>query len=148
MKKVVILRDRFFGSDASLGTCLVYNGRDQIFKSESVERGWRNNENMVSCVPVGRYDLVLEKSPRFRKMLWELKGVPNRAECKFHSANYAKQLNGCIALGNNRADIDGDRVLDVTSSGATMKKFHDALEGETKCEVWIFDVPTLLNVAI
>tara|TARA_R110002020_G_scaffold227409_1_gene438035 strand:+ start:552 stop:749 length:198 start_codon:yes stop_codon:yes gene_type:complete len=55
-----------------------------------------------------------------------------RNECKFHAANYSRQLNGCIALGKNRVDIDGDGFKDVTSSKATMALFHKAMNGDKK----------------
>lgn len=149
MYNVVILRDQFFGDDASLGVCLVYNNEGvQIFKSESLERGWKNNQKNVSCIPVGKYPLRLDYSPRFRKDLWEVYDVPNRSECKFHAANYWKQLNGCMALGNNRKHIDGDLILDVTSSGPTMSNFHQALTGQKEAILHVFDVPSLLIKSI
>lgn len=141
MFDIVVLRDLFFDGQAILGTCLIYdkNGK-QVFKKESLERGWVNNENRVSCIPPGVYECVLEYSDKFRKDLWELKGVSGRSECKFHAANYWHQLNGCVALGNNRKYIDRDLVMDVTSSRDTMAMFHKVLEGENKCQVTIIDV--------
>ena len=137
---VIITRDLFFDQQASLGTCFVYEGQKQLFKAESLERGWVDNRSRISCVPVGVYGLVLEYSPRFRKDLWEIKGVPGRSECKFHTANYFWQLNGCIALGANRKYIDGDSVMDVTSSAITMKDFHNALDGQRNAELRIFNL--------
>lgn len=128
MYKIVIVRDLFFeGNEASLGTCFIYKNNRQLFKCESLERGWLNNKNQVSCVPQGVYDCKYEHSPRFGKNLWELKGVPNRSECKFHAANYWHQLNGCIALGRNRKYIDGDLIMDITSSRDMMREFERIL---------------------
>ncbi len=132
MKTIYVIRDLFFDGQASLGTCLIYEGSKQLFKSESLERGWVNNQNMISCVPVGDYDLVLEWSPKFKKDLWELKDVPGRSECKFHAANYWMQLNGCIALCSLRKYLDGDAVMDITSSGPTMDWFHKVMGTDTK----------------
>ena len=135
---VVITRHRIT-DDYSLGKCYIKNNHtgELNYLACSLERGWRNNQNNVSCVPEGTYDLKLEWSPRFNKNLWELYGVPNRSECKFHAANYWRQLNGCIALGTKHIDIDGDGDPDVTSSRANMKKFHEALEGQTTSKVEI-----------
>lgn len=93
----------------------------------SLERGWRNNKTSVSCIPIGTYNVKLEWSSKFQKMLWEVKGVPNRSETKFHAANYWKQLNGCIALGLKYKRINADNYKDVTNSKITMKAFHEAL---------------------
>lgn len=145
MFEVVILRDLFFDGQASLGSCLVYdNNKKRVFKSVSLERGWLNNQNNISCIPEGVYDLVLEYSPRFRKDLWEIKGVPGRSECKFHAANYWWQLNGCIALGKYEAELDNDPVMDITSSRVTMDRFHKALDGQKRAVLKIFNV---LNLA-
>ncbi len=139
MKTVLIYRYRV-RDKYSLGQCFIKHESGIIdYIGATLERGWKDNQNNISCVPKGEYELKLEKSPRFRKLLWELYGVPNRSECKFHAANYWKQLNGCIALGVKHRDIDGDKIPDVTSSRPTMKKFHEAMTG-TVAKVIIMDL--------
>ncbi len=66
--------------------------------------------------------------------------MPDRAECKFHAANYWRQLNGCISLGVKHLDIDGDGDPDVTSSVNTMKKFHALMTGGRLARVVITDL--------
>lgn len=129
MKQVII--DRFkVTHNYSLGVCYIKHEDGSVdYVGKTLERGWRDNKSSVSCVPAGIYPLKLEHSPRFNKKLWELYGVPNRSECKFHAANYWRQLNGCIALGNKHVDIDGDGDVDITSSKTVMKKFHDIMSG-------------------
>lgn len=140
--RVEVIVNRFkISHNYSLGHCYIkYSDDCTQYVGCSLERGWRNNESNVSCVPEGTYELKLEHSPRFRKNLWELYGVPGRAECKFHAANYWRQLNGCISLGNKHIDIDGDGDLDVTSSKNTMKKFHDMMEGVTEATVTVCNI--------
>lgn len=122
----------------TLGKCTVFNSDNKpVFSSVCLERGWRDNQKRVSCVPLGTYTCKLEWSNRFKSDLWELKGVPNRSECKFHSANYWFQLNGCIALGQSIKDINKDGYNDVTSSRSTMKRFHKALKGLKEVELTI-----------
>lgn len=137
MKTIII--DRFkVTNNYSLGVCYIKHENGIVeYIGKSLERGWRNNQARVSCVPEGNYKIVLEESPRFRKKLWELKGVPGRAECKFHSANYWRQLNGCIALGNKHKDIDYDGDPDVTSSRDVMKIFHDKMGNATEARIII-----------
>ena len=91
MKKVLI--NRFLiTSNYSLGHCYIVHPSGIVdYVGSSLERGWRNNQNNISCVPEGVYPLKLEYSPRFRKDLWELYDVPGRSECKFHAANYWEQ---------------------------------------------------------
>jgi len=127
MKEVIVQRYKV-EHNYSLGHCYIRHENGVVeYIGVTLERGWRNNQNGVSCVPKGTYTLKLEHSPKFRKKLWELYGVPNRVECKFHAANYWRQLNGCISIGNNHKHIDNDGDLDVTSSRDSMRRFHKAM---------------------
>lgn len=125
---ITIIRD-VRNNKQCLGVCHVEIGGEFVFKSESIERGDNDNQARISCIPSGTYLVVLEYSPRFNKKLWEVKGVVGRSECKFHAANFSRQLNGCIALGTKRADIDSDGLIDVTNSKQTMLQFHASLKG-------------------
>lgn len=109
-----------------------------VFSAVSLERGWNDNKSNTSCVPCGVYDLVLEYSPRFKRDLWELKGVRGRSECKFHSANFWNQLNGCISLGQYYTEINGDGYLDLKNSVNTMNAFHRVLSGLEKVKLTIY----------
>lgn len=140
MKTVIIYRD-YTSDKVTLGKCYIKNEVEEVkYIGNSLERAWKDNENNESCIPEGEYDLVLEYSPRFKKNLWEIYGVPNRAECKFHAANYWYELNGCIALGINRIDINKDGVNDVTSSKATMAVFHKEMEPYTKAKLIVKNI--------
>src|SRR5690606_5879157 len=140
VEKVIVNRFKIT-DDYSLGHCyIIYQHNVTVYVGVSLERGWKNNQNNVSCAPEGTYDLVLEYSPRFKKDLWELYGVPNRKEIKFHNANYWRELEGCIALGLQFKDIDGDGDPDITSSGPTMKKFHELMKGNLKTKVEINNI--------
>lgn len=139
MKKVFLQR-HWSDKNQSTGTLLVTDKNGQpVFGSLCIERGDRNNQRNVSNVPAGTYPLVFEYSPRFGRMLWELKGVPNRSECKIHPANRFDQLNGCIALGLKLKDIDKDGYSDVTSSRSTVAAFHQAMKGFTETTITIID---------
>ncbi len=119
------------------GTVTILIDDKPVFSAVSLERGWRNNKRNESCVPAGEYPLKLEYSPRFKKDLWELKKVPDRAEAKFHAANYWKQLEGCIALGLRYADINADNYADVVKSKIAMGLFHEALKGYREAKLVI-----------
>jgi len=129
MKEVLIVRD-YQDKEQTLGRLYI---RDEygciIFQCECLERSYKDNQRNISSIPEGTYPLMLEWSNRFRKDLWEIYNVPNRSECKIHSANYWYQLNGCIALGTKRKDINGDGFADVTNSRNTVAKFHEAMTG-------------------
>jgi len=108
-----------------------------LFQCRTLELPYIDNKKNISSVPLGKVKCKLEYSNRFKKHLWELKDVPNRSECKFHSANYFHQLNGCIALGDSFADIDGDGWRDVLNSTETMVKFHNILKDLKEIDLYI-----------
>jgi hypothetical protein len=122
------------------GICTVLDNEGfPVFSSLSLERGWRDNQNGVSCVPVGVYDLEFEYSDRFKTKLWELKGVPGRSECKFHASNYWYQLEGCIALGLRYKKLNADNYRDLTNSADTLSAFHFSLKDYNKIKLHITD---------
>ena len=140
MKTILILRDEVDENQALASFYVFDEDKKLLFKSESIERGWMDNQKMISCVPEGIYDIVLEYSPRFNTDLWEIKGVKDRSECKIHSANYASQLNGCIAPGEKRADLNKDGYNDVTNSKHTLSKFHEVMGSDTKAKIRITSI--------
>tara|TARA_R110000782_G_scaffold28858_2_gene72129 strand:- start:1361 stop:1807 length:447 start_codon:yes stop_codon:yes gene_type:complete len=126
--KKVILQRVWMDDNQSTGSLIVLDDlRQPIYISPCIERGDRNNEQNVSNVPTGTYPLVWENSPKFG-MVWELKDVPNRSECKIHAANMWNQINGCIAPGTYLGEINEDGYYDTLSSGEALKRFHLALE--------------------
>lgn len=115
----------------------------------SIELPWNDNQAGASCVPAGTYKLVPYFSPK-HGATWCLEnpelGVTadgaggTRSRCEIHSANWAEQLLGCIALGldhqpmvnpatgrlepaierSKDAIADLCRLLGVLSSGHTL----------------------------
>lgn len=109
-----------------------------------IERGDRDNQRGVSSVLAGTYRLVYEWSPKFGRYLWELYGTLNRSECKIHSANFWRQLNGCISLGLYLTDFDKDGYQDVAQSVNALNAFHRIMDrmvvkGITETSITILD---------
>lgn len=138
MKRVILTR-HYQTQEATYGQLVVHAGVQIVFECLCLELPWKNNEPLVSCVPSGEYDMFLEYSPAFKIDLWELKDIPGRSECKIHTANYVRQLNGCIAPGRTFTHIDKDGIFDVTQSDLTRRAFHAALSGEYKVRIRIVD---------
>ena len=137
MKTIHITRT-FQNNKQTLGVCSVFDEFNRpVFSAISLERGWLDNKSNISCVPKGTYTVVYEYSAHFKKFLWELKGVPNRSECKFHEANYWYQLQGCIALGQRLSDLDSDGYYDISNSRPTMVSFDKSLQNETRVNLVI-----------
>ena len=63
----------------------------------SIELPWHNNQNKISCIPEGRYELTKRFSQRFGQHLL-VNNVVNRDYILIHAFNEAlKESKGCIA---------------------------------------------------
>lgn len=105
----------------------------------TIEQPWRDNQKGVSCVPMGLYELVPYLSPT-HGATWCLHNPPlgiyagfgpraappgGRDFCELHSANWARQLEGCIALG-----IEGRPLYDPSTGHCmpAVEKSCDAIQ--------------------
>ncbi len=101
---------------------------------QTVEQDWENNEEGVSCVPNGLYDLIPYDSNKHGSVyvlrnhelgIGIYKGDSDRWGCLIHVANKASQLEGCIAPGKRRGILD--KHWSVSSSGTAMKEIRQLL---------------------
>ena len=99
------------------------------FVCKTLELPDKDNQRNISCIPEGFYDVVPRQSPKYGNHLHVL-DVPNRSLILFHHANFAgsknprtghSDLRGCIAVGKDFVDLNGDGIKDVTSSKDTMR---------------------------
>jgi len=90
--------------------------KDQSLTLQTLELPWKDNQQDISCIPVGTYGYEKWYSPKFKATVFRLLHVPDRTNILIHPANYVRQLRGCIAPGLNKKDIDRDGKLDVTKS--------------------------------
>lgn len=76
----------------------------------TVEQPWNDNNEDKSCVPAGTYQLIPYLSPKHGSTwclhnpglnIYGMGDIPlgGRSYVEIHSANWAEQLEGCIALG-------------------------------------------------
>ena len=84
---------RTYDLEGTNGEILLNNTR----LCNSIELPWLNNKHLVSCIPEGRYELMIRFSHKFQWHL-QLKNVKDRDLILVHPANDAKkELRGCIA---------------------------------------------------
>ncbi len=69
----------------------------------------RTLENRRYMIEGGKYRIVYEYSPKFKRKLWELKNVPERTEIKIHNGRETKHSRGCILV---KSVDDLDSLLD------------------------------------
>lgn len=105
---------------------------DGVAFCATCEQPWNNNIADQSCIPVGDYQLLPYDSPRhgptvvFHNPALGVYGTPQlvpagqqgRSLCEIHPANWPDQLEGCVAVGADVADI-APNGTGVTDSVAT-----------------------------
>jgi len=104
----------------------------------TVERAWAKNVPFISCIPEGVYNVNKHTSPKFG-LCFAISNVPDRQHILIHVANYARQLNGCIAVGLGHGDIDKDGVMDVVSSKNALDYMLSVLPDKFKLCVYSAD---------
>lgn len=108
---------------------------DDGYVCRSGELPWRDNQTGQSCIPVGTYTCSLINSPKHGPC-YLLHDVPNRGDVEIHSANWMGdkskglqcQLLGCIALGEQLGELEGQRA--VLASKDAITEFMKRMAGE------------------
>lgn len=133
-KRLVLRRLNMDGKLPTRGYLELLEDERVTLTLHTLELPWRGNRRNESCVPIGVYSLKWTYSPGFRRRTWELTDVPGRDGIRIHPANYIRELRGCIAPGMAFVDIDGDGVMDVSSSRLALNMLEGFLhdkEGHT-----------------
>ena len=144
-----IIVDRYQVHNAVLGTMRIF-GDIGKYKFFTVEQLWANNKS-GTAIPNGNYTLHLETfatrglcygfvGPHDASTLYHstvgLWDEPEntRFACLIHSANWASQLLGCMAIGMKPA-ADGANEWGVGDSRAAIASFMHILHGAKKVPI-------------
>lgn len=124
--KVCIERKEYTDKQVT-GFLFVYdNNGELLLKLDTLELAWRDNQRRISCIPEGEYEVIEHVSPKFGNCFW-IQDVPNRSEILIHRGNYHTDILGCVLVGLDSRDINGDGYKDVVSSRKAMGKLLDVL---------------------
>lgn len=80
-----------------------------------------------TAIPAGTYTVVLSYSPRFKKILPEIKNVPNFTGIRIHTGNDAGNTEGCILVGT----WDGKKENWISDSRVAFNKLMNKLQAAT-----------------
>ena len=126
----VLRIDRKYFDDCTLGRLTF--GDFQCF---TLELPWLDNLANISCIPAAEgYKGGKFKSNRNGSCI-AITNVLDRTHIQIHSANYTRQIKGCIAVGDSIKFLDGDTIPDVTNSKNTLRNLLDVLPDRFLIEI-------------
>lgn len=86
-----------------------------------------------TAIPAGRYQVKIQWSPRFTRLLPRLQNVPGFQGVLIHPGNYPRDTEGCILPGTQ---IAGDSVVESRVAFLELNKRIEDAE-EAKDDVWL-----------
>lgn len=90
----------------------------------TLERTYQDaDENWLPKIPPDSYVCTRYKSPHFGYEVFLINNVPGHDHCEIHIANWERQLDGCIALGESE---QGDMLV---NSAKVFKAFMALQDG-------------------
>jgi len=130
MKTAYIIRRQKL-RDRTLGRMLVFDGLFLRLDLATLELPWKGNAVGESCIPAGRYRLV-PRSTQARGDHLLIEGVPGREWILIHRGNYPSDVRGCILVGREHIDINGDRIPDVSGSRSALGQLVQVITEPTE----------------
>jgi hypothetical protein len=109
-------------------------GSEHICKT--IERPWLNNQHGISCVPTGSYTAKKTDTPH-HGIVFQFQGVKDREGILIHPGNVMTDSEGCILVGNQRANNIKNGLPGVTSSQATFALFMKRFEIDDTIQITI-----------
>ena len=139
MKKIIC--SRIFGNEnktLSQNHLVAENGK-HLIDYKGIELPWKENARRISCFPAGIYRAVAVQRYSNKKYALWIQDVPDRSQIMVHSANFVRDLLGCLAPGTQFADIDRDGIIDVKNSAYVMRQLQMHIPLGTEIEYHVID---------
>lgn len=112
----------------TLGSLNVISNDATIFKCDTLELPYKDNQSKISCIPKGVY--FCQKVGATKNIPYEhisVMEVPNRSGICIHTGNLYTQILGCVLVGCGYGDINKDGQKDILNSKLTYTKLMKIL---------------------
>ena len=124
------IKRTYFGNTYTIGALQYrFDGEDRFtylcdcLEPKAINWSIQKKIKGKTAIPEGRYKVEVRYSPRFRKCMPYLRGVPEFEGVMFHVGNYPRDTEGCILLGR---DFSHNGVIE--RSQECFKKFMQIIE--------------------
>ncbi|NLI35363.1 MAG: hypothetical protein GX416_02435 [Bacteroidales bacterium] len=90
-----------------------------------------------TAIPAGTYRITMTYSPKFKRVMPLVNGVPQFEAIRIHPGNKAEDTEGCILVGENT--VIGGLTNSRKRSDELNKRIQDALTGKEDVLITIKD---------
>ena len=139
----IVLTRRWKGENSTISTITV-DGMPHQFCLEDTDRNLSSSMKLAdiqknkiygkTAIPSGRYQVVINHSTRFKRLLPILLNVPGYAGIRIHPGNRHVNTDGCLLLGKTYWKEDRDFVVGTsrTACDDLQNKIAAAIKREEK----------------
>lgn len=116
IQETMLLEREWFTDKSTIGS-LSFDGIHTCFTLEDTCR--RLKVPSQTAIPSGRYEVTIDYSQRFNKLMPHILGVPQFDGIRIHSGNTAGDTDGCILVGLRKdtdAIYDSRKAFDIVMS--------------------------------
>src|SRR5574344_731366 len=126
------LKRRYLGEGYTIGSLSI----DGQYFCDTLEDAVRQVKVYgKTAIPYGRYNIILNVSPRFGRILPRLIDVPQFEGVLIHRGNTAEDTAGCILVGENK--VKGKVINSTPYEIGLVKMMHEAIDRWEKITIEI-----------
>ena len=126
------LKRRYIGEDYTIGSLSI----DGQYFCDTLEDAVRPIKIYgKTAIPYGRYNIILNVSPRFGRVLPRLLNVPKFDGVLIHRGNTAEDTAGCILVGENK--VKGKVINSTPYEIGLVKMMQEAIDRGEKITIEI-----------
>lgn len=126
----LVLQRIYTGADYTIGR-LTVDGMRFCDTLEDPVRDLTKEKKIAgnTAIPAGTYEIVVNVSPKFKRLLPRLLNVPHFDGVLIHRGNTAADTAGCILVGENKS-----KGMVLNSTPYEKRLVEMTLEAQSRCE--------------
>ena len=125
-----------FTPKSTIGDLLI-DGQWECHTLEDAVRGPGIKIPGQTAISQGRYEIIIDRSMRFKRMMPHILNVPLFEGIRIHSGNSAADTAGCILVGENK--IKGRLINSRAWEGVLTEKIEAAIAAGDKVYITIYN---------